>query len=183
MPFTILAQETHDSLTRRALAVKDAKPLEVHTLTFRTGDLLIGAEPKAIAELLGRWTTLSSRWIYIFDTAATRAERRALVESFSKARDGKTANFRYAKLNDSSGESSTLYTGSSESLKKRIRNHLGYLVGASSLNMAHWVDMPDVEVRLQAARYPDSFAKEGLIDLEDWLSVSLSPIFGRRGSV
>ncbi|ADU38103.1 hypothetical protein [Variovorax paradoxus] len=183
MPFKNLAQQTHDSLTRRAVALTGVKPLEVHAIKFRTGGIELGAEPAAIADRLRHWTKLSRRWIYVFDTTATQAERKALVESFSKARDGKTAKFRYARLNDIRGESSTLYIGSSESLRTRIRNHLGYAVGPSSLNMAYWVDAPDIEMRLQAARYPDSLSKEALCDLEDWLSVSLSPVFGKRGSV
>lgn len=182
MPFTNLAQQTHNSLTRRAVAVKNAKPLEVHAMTFRTSEVPLKAEPASIAERLQHWTKLGSRWVYVFDTTATQAERKALIESFSKARDAKTTKFRYARLNDESGESSMLYIGSSESLRTRIRNHLGYAVGPSSLNMAYWVDMPDIEMRLQAARYPDSLPKEALCDLEDWLSVSLFPVFGKRGS-
>ncbi|WP_422097742.1 hypothetical protein [Variovorax sp.] len=182
MPFSNLAQHTHDSLTRRALALKNTEPLEVHRITFRTGEISLGAEPMSIAEELRRWTKLSSRWIYVFDTTAIQAERKALIESFSKARDGKTEKFRYARLNSESGESNTLYVGSSESIRTRIRNHLGYAVGPSSLNMAYWAGMPDIEIRLQAARYPDSLSKEALCDLEDWLSISLSPVFGKRGS-
>ena len=97
MPFTNLAQQTHDSLTRRAVAVKSAKPLEVHTMTFRTSGIPLRAEPASIAERLQHWTKLGSRWIYVFDTAATQAERKALVESFSQARDAKTAYRQYRR--------------------------------------------------------------------------------------
>ncbi|NML47145.1 hypothetical protein HHL11_25590 [Ramlibacter sp. G-1-2-2] len=182
MPFTDLAQQTHDLLTRRAAALKDTKPNEVHTIRFRTSEIHLGAEQASVADSLQRWSKLGTRWIYVFDTTASEAERKALVASFSKARDVKTAKFRYARLNDESGKSSILYVGSSESLRTRIRNHLGYAVGPSSLNMAYWQNMPDIELRLQAARYPDSISKEALCDLEDALSVRLTPLFGKRGS-
>jgi len=181
MPFSNLGPQCHAWLTKRAEAVKDATPVEVHTIMFRTSGILLAAEPPAISERLEEWTRLSRRWIYIFDTAATHAERKALAKSFSEAKAAKTAKFRYAKMNDGLAESSVLYVGSSETLRPRIRNHLGYAVGPSSLNMGHWVNMPDIEVRLRAARYPDSLPKEALLDLEDCLSVSMSPIFGKRG--
>ncbi len=183
MPFSNLSIQAHSFLTYRAEAVKNAEPDEIHTLSFRTSDLLLGVEPAAIFDSLTRWHALATRWIYIFDTPASPPERKAMVQAFTKARDAKVPRFRYARLNDELGGSTVLYVGSSESLKSRIRNHLGYLVGPYSLNMAHWRGMPDVEIRLHAARYAEMLSKEVLCDLEDTLSLSLSPIFGKRGSV
>ena len=182
MPFTTLARDAHDSLLRRAAALKSSAPEEVHTVRFRTSELILGQEPQAVDRLLRDWEKRSTRWIYVFDTAASQSERKALAASFAQAKKGKAAKFRYARLNDPEGAMEALYVGSSESLRSRIRNHLGYLVGPSSLNMAHWPGMPDIEVRLRAARYPNALPKEALLDLEDRLAVTLAPIFGKRGS-
>lgn len=77
-----------------------------------------------------------------------------------------------------------LYVGRSSSIKKRIKEHLGFGARQTyALNLAAWASSLNVAFLLECATYDPSVQASTLSNLEDTLWSRSSPMFGRQGSL
>lgn len=108
------------------------------------------------------------------------------------------ANLRFALPKHNKRSSRTLYVGSScatgkrtNTLRTRLRQHLlGTSKVTSALSLAKWTSNLPGGISLTVWQYPsfgegeeaDRSARRVVLAVEDWLSHTLQPMLGRRGS-
>lgn len=88
----------------------------------------------------------------------------------------------YSRINHANVPSATLYVGRSQSLKTRLRQHLGAKsIKPYALHMELWATRNDLEVTIDYMHFED---RDSLLiqAIEDGLWESLKPVFGRKGS-
>jgi len=159
-------------------AVKVAKP-EVMRISFQMRDLDPQVEPSHLTRKVDDWVTRGSRFIYILETDADILFLDSAQSAFARAKTCERGGRAYARLNNIS---KVLYVGSSSSLGRRFREHLGYGArGTYALHLSHWARSLFINISLVAARYPAEVDPEVLGLMEDQLWDTLEPMFGRRG--
>lgn len=179
MPFENLAADTQRALTKLAAAVSTVQPIATKTFAFRTGDLVLRQEPVELVRRVGDWAGSKGRFVYFVETDAVDGAIEALYLAVSHARETNSDGRKYARLQK---PNHVLYVGSSQGLKMRFREHLGYASkSVFALQLAHWANVHDAPVRFTAARYAQTVSDEILGALEDQLWSQLKPMLGRQG--
>lgn len=120
-----------------------------------------------------------SSYIYVI-TAMDKVDLSVCNDAFTTAKNEKREGRAYAR--DNKVVSRTLYVGRSQSIKKRIAEHLGY--GSKStyaLQMKYWATEIEGEFCIKIYRFeePESNVIQAI---EDGLWGKLKPMFGRQGA-
>jgi hypothetical protein len=174
-----LATSTGRSLKKNAeLVLKVAKP-EVLRIDFYTSCLDPESEPYDLTRKVDEWVGRGSRFIYVLETDSEMMLTRAR-DIFQGVKSHERDRRAYARLND---VNKVLYVGSSSSLGRRFREHLGYGArGTYALHLSHWArNLIPMRLFFTAARYPPGVDSQLLGLMEDQLWDTLRPMFGRRG--
>ena len=177
--FDELGASTSTSLKKSAERIlKVAKP-EVCRIDFDTRSLDPTLEPYELMRKVDEWVGGGGRFIYLLETDADIAFLDSARVAFSDAKTHERDGRAYARLND---VNKVLYVGSSSSLGRRFREHLGYGArGTYALHLSHWARHLFIRITLVVARYPVGMDPEVLGLMEDQLWDTLRPMFGRRG--
>lgn len=115
--------------------------------------------------------------LYAFEILSPKLEMADFLKVYGSAK----ANGRryFAQVNDLSR---TLYVGSSRSLARRIREHLGFgFPRTYAMHLVYWAPKLGLQLRLHAAFYPLGSSPKALQALEDCLWENLKPMLGRQG--
>jgi hypothetical protein len=177
--FDDLGSSTCISLKRKAeQLLKVAKP-EVMRIEFEPRNLDPELEPVEVTKKIDEWVSRGDRYIYILEADSDLMLDRAWA-AFSDAKSRERDGRAYARLNQTN---KVLYVGSSSSLGRRFREHLGYGARATyALHICQWArGLFPMSLFLIAARYPAEVDPELLGLMEDQLWDTLRPMFGRRG--
>ena len=180
MPFANLAAHTHHALQTLSEAVRDVPKPVVTSIQFNTNILDPDNEPKDLTASVDKWVQKGHRFIYLLAVDAAPDVLPAVRDRFSNAKNHEFGGRAYARLNEP--RTKQLYVGSSSSLGRRFREHLGYGArGTYALHLAHWSRDLHLTLQLTAARYPPSVREQLIGALEDQLWEILRPMFGRQG--
>jgi hypothetical protein len=179
LAFDQLSVATRGSLLQLAADVGYVPVPEIEIVDFQSLTLLPDIEPTELTQRVDAWVRQGSRFIYFLDTVANAESLLRVSSSFVAAKSEERDDRAYARANNCC---QTLYVGSSSSLGRRFREHLGYGArGTYALHMSQWAPTLDLQVRFVAARYPATVRAELLGLLEDQLWDQLKPMFGRKG--
>lgn len=147
-------------------------PTSFFQLTFQSSAL---ADHRSIEELA---KTLPSKGkvIYYFQTDVSQQ----IIESY-KSCDTTSKRARLNASDPNQGLSTCLYVGSSNSLKKRFREHCGICnVATYALKLDLWLKDQPLIINFYYCKLPTE-DQEILQNLEDGLWHMLRPVFGKYG--
>jgi len=177
--FDELGASTSISLKKSAARILNVAKPEVWRIDFDMRSLDPMLEPDELMRKVDEWVGGGGRFIYVLETDADISFLDSARVAFSEAKIHERDGRAYARLND---VNKVLYVGSSSSLGRRFREHLGYGArGTYALHMCQWARHLFIRVSLVAARYPVGMDPEILGLMEDQLWDTLRPMFGRRG--
>jgi hypothetical protein len=180
MPFTDLVKRTRLALSELSNQVGTIPSPELMQLRFNTGAFVPDNEPKPLTSEVDQWVKKECRFIYVLMANSAPEHLARIHDLYSDAKTRERGDRAYARLN--SQPSTYIYVGSSASIGRRFREHLGYGARRTyALHLAFWAHDLPMDLELSAARYPPT-ASEALVGvLEDQLWDSLKPMFGRQG--
>lgn len=142
---------------------------------------MIRADKSDLRQLLSARFPVKAPALYAISLESV-LDRQSIRERLATAKHEKIAERAYCRVLPFI-DSECLYVGSSQTLVKRLLEHLGF--GARStyaLQLAHWVGDLVGTLSIEALIYDDISANV-LCALEEQLSAELKPMFGRRGSL
>jgi hypothetical protein len=178
--FENLGFNARTTLLRLAQEVGRVSPPEIESIQFRSSELHPEDEPYDLTRQVDKWLRREHKFIYYLETSANPDQISRAEIAFSEAKKHERDGRAFARFNQIG---SNLYVGSSSSLGRRFREHLGYGArGTYALHLSQWARDIDLPLRFVAARYPASSVTTELLGLlEDQLWDALSPMFGRKG--
>lgn len=168
-----------EALARVSAAVDGATPEAVAAWPIAVAELPADADGCSLLGAVRDWACGSKRCLYYLDCSAPLVDLAAIAETFpvTKAQARGARAFPRRNL-----PSECLYVGSSQSIVKRLREHLGY--GAPStyaLQLRHWARPLSLHLEFCCASYAETTHYSVVQTLEDALWESKGPMFGRRG--
>jgi hypothetical protein len=176
--FQNLHIQTRQSIQSLAGLVSSTQPTAIHQWDIDTRQL--NPFMKQIPPLIGQIGQLclgEHLALYCFEIITPGMDSEEILEVYAQAKADKGRSF--ARVNKAS---TTLYVGSSRSLSKRIREHLGFgFPRTYAIHLAYWAPKLGLQLRLHAALYPVDSAPKAVQALEDCLWESLKPMLGRQG--
>lgn len=177
--FTSLPQIAQTTLARLSSALSGVVPAEVKSWRVDVASLPVGMEDSQLLIDVRRWAGKSKLCLYYFACANSEVDLPLVAQAFADARAHESNDRAYARLNASS---SCFYVGSSQSIAKRLSEHLGYgAAGTYALQLLHWARPLSLELEFVCAKYPEGTAYSIVQSLEDALWESKAPMFGRQG--
>jgi hypothetical protein len=178
--FANLTENTHQALQRLSEAVRNIPAPKVEIIQFSTDRLDPDNEPIDLTASVDAWDLKGHRFIYFLTADAEDAALRTAYARYSDAKARELDGRAYARLNEPT--SNQFYVGSSLSLGRRFREHLGYGSRRTyALHLAYWSLDLRLSLQLTVARYAPGVPETLIGALEDQLWVDLSPMFGRQG--
>lgn len=149
----------------------------------------IGGEPATWQEALEREVRNlidgNNSAFFLYAIELPNANVPDIVETFRSERKRNGSERAYSRIPKMwSKTSKFIYVGSSEKIRQRLREHLGFGPAKTySLHMNQWwkSDFGDIIIRVRV--YDNNIGKCALLALEDHWANELQPLFGRRGSV
>lgn len=176
--FDNLPSQAQENLACLSKRVDKLLPLERHSWRFETS-ASEEQEGRLISEL-SKWANAGNRFLYYFDCISTFIDFNTIKQDFSDAKMRKERKF--SRLN-TSANGHCLYVGSSQSIAKRFREHLGYGPKTTyALQLSHWARNLSLEIEFVCAKYKENTSSEAMQALEDTLWTIKSPMFGRKGN-
>ena len=149
-----------------------------HTISFSA---LSCNQQSAYLLQLSDWEkeNICSSYIYIIK-ADKQVDLAACYTAFSEAKARKKDDRAYSRLND---KSNVFYVGSSISLSKRIKEHLGLgSMGTYALQMRYWALGQQGNLAIEIYRFGNNVSTNAIQAIEDGLWEIHSPMFGRKGA-
>jgi hypothetical protein len=180
MTFTKLAAQTSATLEKLSAAVGAISLPTTFSLDFCSQILDPDSEPTDVTRAVDGWTKKGHRYIYYLTASIDSAQLQIVHRAYAEAKNHELDGRAFARLNEP--PSQTFYVGSSASLGRRFREHLGYGArGTYALHLAQWARTLNLEMQLSAASYPAAVDENMIGVLEDELWERLKPMFGRKG--
>lgn len=175
--FAELPQRVQASLGRISEAVDGVAPAAVAAWPIAVSELPAASEDCSLLAAVRDWVRGSKRCLYYLDCSAPGADLAAIEEAFADAKaQGERA---FPRLNL---PSECLYVGSSQSMAKRLSEHLGYgAPGTYALQLRHWAQPLSLRLEFCCARYAEVVPHSVVQALEEALWERKAPMFGRRG--
>ena len=177
--FAELPRQVQASLAGVSEAVDGVVPAAVASWPIAVSEVPADADGCSLLAAVRDWAGGSRRCLYYFDCSAPQADLAAIEEAFAVAKAQARGARAFPRLNL---RSECLYVGSSQSIAKRLSEHLGY--GAPStyaLQLSHWARRLSLRLDFCCARYAETTPYSVVQTLEDALWESKAPMFGRRG--
>jgi len=177
--FTDLPALAQQSLAKLSRAIDGIHPIDVKEWVFQVAELpVLGDRPTILAEVAG-WADKSKLSVYYFDCVSPDVDLAAIVQTFADAKAHERNDRAYPRLNQ---QNQCLYVGSSQSVSKRLSEHLGYGAARTyALQLLHWARPLNLKLRFVCAKYGDKTDYEVVQALEDALWQNKKPMFGRQG--
>jgi hypothetical protein len=179
--FADLPARTQSALQSIADAVDGVVPIDVRSWRIPVSDLPSEPDGFALLEEVAAWAGQSKACLYYFE-CLPHIDLELVEQTFAAAKASKVARRAYPRLNKLREPGACLYVGGSQSVAKRLRDHLGY--GAKktyALQLIHWAGPLSLEVEFVCAKYSDDTPSVALQALEDTLWETSAPMLGRRG--
>lgn len=177
--FTSLSAQTHSELINLASAVADAVPIDVRTWEVDVKSLPPEKTGLKLIQDVSEWASNSKKCIYYFELCSPNIDLDKIKQAFAQSKEKNASERAYSRLNDGG---KGFYVGSSQSIAKRLTEHLGY--GASktyALQLIHWARPLSLHLKFICAKYPETTSSNVIQGLEDTLWEIKKPIFGRQG--
>jgi hypothetical protein len=166
-------------LARISAAVEGVVPTAVASWPIDVSELPADGDGCSVLGEVRDWAGGSRLCLYYFDCITPEADLAAVEHAFTHAKTRAKKARAYPRLNSLS---SCLYVGSSQSLAKRLGDHLGYgASGTYALQLQYWARPLSLRVELVCAKYADATPYSVVQTLEDALWESKAPMFGRQG--
>jgi hypothetical protein len=177
--FSALPAQTQTALAAISAAVEGVLPAEVRSWSIDATDLPSEAAVSSLLQEVSEWISVSRACLYYFECRSTDTDLAKVERAFVKVKARKGHKRAYPRLN---AQGTCFYVGSSQSLAKRLRDHLGFgPSGTYALQLAHWAPPLALQLDFVCARYPDDTPREVIQALEDTLWETRRPMFGRKG--
>lgn len=128
---------------------------------------------------VSEWAGKSKTCLYYFECCSPSIDLDEVRQIFAASKANDTNDRAYPRLNS---DRKCFYVGSSQSVAKRLTEHLGY--GAKktyALQFIHWARPLSLRIEFVCARYPESTPSAVIQALEDTLWETKKPMFGRQG--
>ena len=176
--FSALPAQTQDALAKLSDAVDGVLPIDIRSWPVDVSALPDEAAASGLVQKVADWADDSKACLYYFECRPpvdlARVER-----AFVKAKHRKVNRRRYPRLN---AQAACIYVGSSQSVAKRLREHLGFGArGTYALQLVHWAVPLSLKLDFVCAKYPESIPTTTMQALEDTLWEIKRPMFGRQG--
>ena len=177
--FSSLPQVAQAALARTSSALSGVVPVEVNSWRVDVASLPLEVEELQLLVDVKRWAGKSKLCLYYFSCANREIDLSKVQRAFADAKAHESNDRAYARLNACSA---CFYVGSSQSIAKRLIEHLGYgSAGTYALQLLHWARPLGLELEFVCAKYPDGTDYSIVQSLEDALWESKTPMFGRQG--
>jgi hypothetical protein len=159
--------------------LKEIQFREKLSFQFNTNDL---QNSQAIKNLLNDIKTKidHKKYNYIYVLCLQNiAQTDTIYHRYKTAKNNKTADRAYARLNTSSP---CLYVGSSKGLVPRIKQHMGFgPKGTYAMQLCHWCENLSLDIVLDIYAFDNDVSKKAFQAFEDGVWDSLKPMLGRQG--
>ena len=157
--FEKLPALTQAALAKISHAVEGILPVEVRSWPIDATDLPDEAAVSRLLEEVSEWAGASKACLYYFECRSADVDLAKVERAFAKAKARKTRKRAYPRLN---APAACLYVGSSRSLAKRLRDHLGFgAKGTYALQLVHWAPPLSLQLEFVCARYADGHSLRG----------------------
>ncbi len=177
--FSKLPAQTQEKLNRLASDVAGVYPIEVKAWKIEISKLPGEPDGLALIEQIANWAGRSKVCIYYFENRSKNVSLEIIERAFASAKAHEENDRAYPRLNT---QGHIFYVGSSQSVAKRFKEHLGY--GSTStyaLQLVHWAKHLGLELDFVCAKYAEETPANVMQALEDTLWLELKPMFGRMG--
>lgn len=175
--FSALPEQTQSALASISAAVEGMVPIEVRSWQINMSTLPTEPGRPTLIQDISAWAGKSKCFLYYLECLSTNLDLSMVERTFT---DAKTRRERaYPRLN---APGKCFYVGGSQSIARRISEHLGY--GAKktyALQLIHWARPLSLELEFVCAKYPENTPTEVMQALEDTLWETKAPMFGRKG--
>lgn len=172
---------THESLLARAQDVQKVKFGPRLDRTFELKDIRRGVANDGISGWLSDevWPYPKSQpTLYVIRAGDAETTTRLMTE----LQNSEDRDFACAKVNDATGGSNVLYVGSSEGIRKRLREHLWRASTSTyAMHLHRWCKVTEGEVTVSIRPILHCTDRAVRQDLENTLWRTLSPRLGKFG--
>ena len=161
-----------------ANTVSNLEPIANLAVDIDTSLLQPNTEPETeLFEQIDQVLVPTGNCIYRFEISGDRPESGKITAAYLSAKAN--TDRAYSRLNDAS---TTLYVGSSRSIIKRLREHLGYGNHKTyAMHLAYWAPALNLKLKLHLANYPLAANFEAIQAVEDHVWRTYRPMLGRQG--
>jgi hypothetical protein len=177
--FSSLPTQAQSALACLSSAVASNVPVDVRTWVIDVSSLPSEKKELQLIREVSEWAGKSKACLYYFECCSQNIDLTKIKRAFVDSKARETSDRAYPRLNISS---KCFYVGSSQSVAKRLTEHLGY--GAKktyALQFIHWARPLSLHLEFVCAKYPDATPTTVIQTLEDTLWETKVPMFGRQG--
>lgn len=177
--FEGLPSQTQITLASISAAVSGVLPNEIRSWNINVSSLPVELGELPLIQEASKWAGKSKACLYYFECLSPQINLAEVEQTFAVAKAHETNDRAYPRLN---GQGTCFYVGSSQSVAKRLSEHLGYRARRTyALQLIHWARPLNLELKFVCAKYPDETPTSVIQALEDTLWESKAPMFGRKG--
>ena len=177
--FAALPTQAQASLALLSREVEGVIPTEVGAWTIQVAELPQSTDKPPVVAEVETWANKSRVCLYYFECISPNAELATVERAFADAKAHEANNRAYPRLNR---QNTCFYVGSSQTVAKRLSEHLGYgAAGTYALQLIHWAQPLQLSLRFVCAKYSDETPYAIVQALEDALWEDKQPMFGRQG--
>lgn len=177
--FSSLPNQAQVALAKMSKDLDGALPVDAASWRVVVSELPAGREEVELINTVQAWARGSKKFLYYFQCVTPNVDLTAVETRFSNAKAHEENDRAYPRLNS---QSECFYVGSSQSITKRLAEHLGYGAARTyALQLLHWARPLNLELEFVCAKYPESISYAVVQELEDALWGNRSPMFGRKG--
>jgi len=160
-------------------AVEGVLPIDVRSWRIDVSTLPLDPDGSTVIQEVSAWAGKSKTCLYYFERHSSNLDLGRVERTFADAKALGANDRAYPRLN---AHGTCFYVGSSQSVAKRLREHLGYGAKATyALQLIHWARPLSLELEFVCAKYAENTPPEAIQALEDTLWETKRPMFGRRG--
>jgi hypothetical protein len=177
--FARLPAQTQATLAQLSAEVGGITPIEVRSWSVATASLPVELAGLPLLEEVNAWADKSKSCLYFLECEGANVDLAAVEDAFARAKAHEANDRAYARLN---AQCRCFYVGSSQSVAKRLNDHLGYGArGTYALQLHHWARPLSLVLEFVCAKYADNTPFSVVQALEDTLWQTRQPMFGRQG--
>lgn len=177
--FSSLSVQAQQALAKLSSALQGVVPVAEKSWTIPVSDLPSEGDDLALLAEVKEWAGKSKLCLYYFECIDPSVDLNTVEKAFSDAKAHESNNRAYARLNKMN---SRFYVGSSQTVAKRVAEHLGYgASGTYALQLLHWARPLSLNLRFVCAKYSEDVQYSIIQSLEDTFWESQTPMFGRQG--
>lgn len=172
------------ALLKRARFIRHVEFGGVVERQFSANQIRSGAAAKDVKPWLEDSLGNVVTYPVIYSFSVENFEIMKIIESaFDALQNDKERGFRIPKRNLEHTGTTMLYVGGSESIRRRLKEHIGEApAGTYGLNMQRWCPVFDGIITIKVQSISPSVSRECRQDIEDALWDSMQPVFGKRGA-